>query len=117
MAKTLADVHVEFERAFNAGDAEGLLALYQEDAMMAVQPGQYVTGLTAIAAGLAPFLSSGMKMKLSTIFAMEHGDLALLGGAWVLSGGPEELTGRTSEVLRRGADGHWRYAIDNPWSA
>ena len=52
---------------------------------------------------------------------LEAGGLALVGGVWSFTGtGPDgkpvTLTGRNADVLRRQADGSWRFfVIDNPW--
>ena len=46
--------------------------------------------------------------------------LALVVGMWSFTGtGPDgeavKLTGHNADVLRRQADGSWRFVIDNPW--
>jgi len=111
------DIHAEFIRAFNAGDASALLALYEPEAVFVPQPGVEARGLAEIAEALKPYLESGMKIAMTTAFVIESGDLALMAGEWVLTGGPDGLKGKSSEVVRRGADGGWRYILDNPWSA
>jgi ketosteroid isomerase-like protein len=47
-------------------------------------------------------------------------DLALLVVAWSIRGTTRDgrevnLMGTASDVVRRGADGKWRYVIDNPF--
>src|SRR5262245_5727899 len=47
-------------------------------------------------------------------------DLALVVGVWSFTGSgadgaPVTLTGRNADVLRRQADGSWRFVIDTPW--
>jgi ketosteroid isomerase-like protein len=47
-----------------------------------------------------------------------NGDIALTHGKWRLT--PEAgdaMEGSTAEVVRKGADGTWRYAVDNPWGS
>ena len=50
---------------------------------------------------------------------LEAGDLALVVGVWSFTGtrdgAPVELSARNADVLRRQADGTWRFVIDNPW--
>ena len=111
------EIHAAFQHAFNAGDVTSLLELYEPDAMLAVGPAESVTGLEAIRGVLTPPANAGMTMTLRTVFVMERGDLALLSGEWTLAGVGEPRSGKSSEVARRGADGRWRYIIDNPWSA
>ncbi|WP_404800227.1 YybH family protein [Actinomadura algeriensis] len=48
------------------------------------------------------------------------GDLALLIVDWTIEGtGPDgepvHIRGTATDVARRGNDGYWRYAIDNPF--
>ena len=115
------ELHAAFERLFNAGDIEGILALYESGATLAPQPGQAVTGTPAIRAALQQFLALKGKMKIDTKLVIESGDLALLRAAWTLRGGkdpagkPVELQGNTLEVVRRQSDGGWRWVIDLPF--
>ena len=48
--------------------------------------------------------------------------IALVVNGWTLEGtGPDgepvRMEGQASDVLRRGADGGWRYLLDYPWAA
>ncbi len=113
-------IHQAFMAAFNAGDAAGLLALYEPEASLMPAPGQVVTGRAAIGEALGGFLALKGRMTIETVRVIEAGDLALLHGAWILSGtGPDgsaiEMAGRNAEVVRRQADGSWLFAIDNPF--
>ena len=114
------EIHQAFMAAFNAGDAAALLALYEPDASLTPAPGQVVTGRAAIGEVLAGFLALKGRMTIETVRVIEAGDLALLHGAWILSGtGADgsaiELAGRNAEVVRRQADGSWLFAVDNPF--
>ena len=112
-----AEIHQEFVAAFNTANGERLLALYDDDAMFAAEPGRWVRGKAAIREAMKPFLTSGLKMEIKTAFIMERDDLVMLSAEWRLTGGAEPVTGKSSEVAQRGADGSWRYILDNPWSA
>ena len=115
------DMPATFEAAFNTGDIEQVLALYEADAVMVPQPGQQVRGSTAIRDVLAGFLALKLPIRIERKRVLVNGDVALVSSTWKLSGtGPDgssvDLGGNTTELIRRQADGAWRYAIDDPFS-
>ncbi len=111
-------LHRLFEEAFNAGDLDALLALYEPDAALIPEPGVVVYGVDQIGPALKGFLDVGGKMKLDTKKVVIVGDLAYLMNRWSLTatnedGSPLEMGAVTAEVARRQADGSWLYVIDN----
>lgn len=101
----------ELERLFvervNAGDVEGLVALFEPDAVMVVAPGEVATGSEAIRRALAEFVGSGVRLTLGDQQpVLRVGDLVLTSTR--LADG-----GVTAEVARRQADGTWRWVIDH----
>ncbi|GMQ85302.1 MAG: hypothetical protein BMS9Abin07_0868 [Acidimicrobiia bacterium] len=111
-------IHRLFEEAFNAGDLDALLALYEPDAALIPQPGVVAQGLDQIGPALQKFLDIGGKMRLDTKQVVTVGDLAYLMNRWSLTatnedGSPFEMGAVTGEVARRQADGSWLYVIDN----
>jgi ketosteroid isomerase-like protein len=110
------DMHAKFVALFNAGDVDGLMSLYEPEAVMNPSPGKEVRGTEAIGAALNGFLGLGGQIAIDTLVVFEGpGGIAMTHGAWKLTGGSMELSGKTAEVLRRQADGRWLYIIDNPW--
>jgi uncharacterized protein (TIGR02246 family) len=114
-------MHSVFEHAFNAGDLEALMALYEPDAALIPQPGVVAEGDAAIRDALRWFLDRGGQIALDTRLVVRVGDLAFLSNRWSLTGAtmpdgsPAELGATTAEVARRQPDGSWRYVIDNAW--
>jgi len=111
-------IHREFENAFNAGDLDALLALYEPDAVLIPQPGVAAHGLDQIGPALQGFLDLGGKIALDTKVVLTVGDLAYLTNRWSLTGtGPDgeplNMGAVTAETARRQADGTWLYVIDN----
>jgi ketosteroid isomerase-like protein len=95
------------ERA-NAGDVEGLVALYQPDAVLAFPPGQITVGRAAIREVYATLLSTRPAFtSQGQRPALRNGDLALTSTR--LPGG-----GATVEVARRQPDGTWLWVLDQP---
>jgi uncharacterized protein (TIGR02246 family) len=113
-------IHRMFEDAFNAGDSDALMELYEPDATLIAQPGSVVRGLDEIRAALGGFLALKGKIRVDTKLVLTVGDLAYLANTWSLEGTgadgePVTLGATTAEVARRGEDGNWRYVIDNAW--
>jgi uncharacterized protein (TIGR02246 family) len=104
----------------NTGDLDLLMSLYESDAAFAAQPGALQHGLGGVRESLAGFIAMKGTLDLKVTRVLEASDLALVAGVWSFDGtGPDgepvKLTGRNADVLRRQADGTWRFVIDNPW--
>lgn len=95
------------ERA-NAGDVDGLVALYEPDAVLAFPPGSLATGHAEIRkvyeqfVAAAPVLEPGRQHP-----ALVSGDLAMT--ASTLTTGEVAV-----EIARRQPDGSWLWATDQP---
>jgi len=116
------DLHRQFEEAFNSGDLEALLALYVPDARLMAGPGQVVTGHAAIREALKPALAIKGHLKVTTVYAVQADDLAMMQAQSDLNGiapdgQPVVLSSKTSEVVQRQPDGRWLFLIDNPNAA
>src|SRR4051794_35769490 len=109
------ELHRRVEEAFNLGDVDALVALYEDDAQMVRDDGGVAIGLDAIRDIWTGFVALGGRISMETRFAVEQDDVALLSNRWEFSGAGMTLTATTAEVARRGSDGIWRYAIDNPF--
>ena len=104
----------------NTGNLDALMSLYEPEAAFARQPGSLAHGLTGIRESLAGFIAMKGTLDLTVTRILEAGGLAFVAGAWTFTGtGPDgqpvALAGRSGDVLRRQADGSWRFVIDNPW--
>jgi ketosteroid isomerase-like protein len=108
-AHTPEDLTRLFVAFANAGDAEGIAALYEEDAVLAYPPGGRTVGRPAIAALWGKVLASGIHFEpeepLPTLIV---GDIALT------STPPKDNTGARAQVVRRQPDGTWLRLIDQP---
>ena len=118
--RSLDELHPTFVAAFNAGDEDALMALYESEAALVPEPGQVVTGTEQVRAALQQFLALQGQIRLAPKHVVQTSDLALLIGDWALTGtGPDgkplNLGGPSIEVARRQADGTWRYVIDAPF--
>lgn len=109
-----------FHDAINAGDLEGMVGLYEPDAVFISAPGQVTAGSEAIRDTFAGFLAAKPRFEHKITSLHRVGDVALKFFEWKLEGNdpdgtPMALHGTGSAVLRRQADGRWLYVIDNPF--
>ncbi|MEO3975601.1 DUF4440 domain-containing protein [Streptomyces sp. CAU 1734] len=107
-----------FARAFNSGDAEAVLASRAAGAVFVKEPGTELTGDDARQA-VKEFLALGLPMRIEDRHVYVSDDIALVIADWVVEGdGPDgnplRLAGTSTDVIRRGPDGHWLSVIDNP---
>jgi uncharacterized protein (TIGR02246 family) len=107
-------------QAFNAGDLESILALYEPEATFVVQPGDTVTGTEALREAFNGFLALKPTFELEVKKVFRAGDIALSFADWTLTGtGPDgetiSMSGQGSDVLRELQAGRWLFVIDNPY--
>jgi uncharacterized protein (TIGR02246 family) len=105
-----------FEERINAGDLDGLVALYESDATFVPQEGDALHGTAAIRAALAGFVAMKptLKMKITRVIPVGK-DLAMIYNDWTMTAGGQNGSGKAIELMRRQADGTWRFALDAPF--
>lgn len=93
----------------NAGDAEGIAALYEEDAVMAYPPGSVTAGRQAIRELWEKVLANRPHFEpeppLPTLTS---------GGIALTSTPPKDGSGARAQVVRRQSDGSWLRLLDQP---
>ena len=93
----------------NAGDAAGVAALYEPEAVLAYPADRPVTGREAIQAIYQQIVDAGVRFAIeSPLPTVRFEDLALT------STRSADNTGLRVQVLRRQPDGSWLRIIDRP---
>lgn len=95
-----------FLKRSNAGDVDGVVALYEADAVLAFPAGQLTIGAKAIRAVYTNLLAAGPSFDGDIRPAVRNGDLAIT--STTRSGNA------TVEVARRQSDGTWLWVTDQP---
>ena len=116
IAQTPEELTRLFVERANAGDLDGLVALYAPDAVLAFPPGSASVGHDAIRAVLAQMLdhvsATGERFEQEELLpTLRHGDVALTATK------PRDGTGGRAQVVARQADGSWLRIIDRPEAA
>ncbi|WP_222634422.1 MULTISPECIES: nuclear transport factor 2 family protein [unclassified Rhodococcus (in: high G+C Gram-positive bacteria)] len=108
-AMTPEDITRLFVERSNAGDADGVAALYDKNAVMAYPAGRTTVGRAAIRDLWASVLAHGPHFEYEEgLPTLVHGDIALTSTA------PKDGAGARAQVVKRQADGSWVRIIDQP---
>jgi uncharacterized protein (TIGR02246 family) len=119
-AKTPEDVDRLFAEYVNAGDVERVVALYEPHATLLMQDGAPSSGTEAIRIAIADFVAMKPNLVVSVRQVVHGGgDIAAVYNDWDLTLlGPDGRTiedrGKACEIVRRQADGNWKFVIDDP---
>ncbi|MET9432585.1 DUF4440 domain-containing protein [Streptomyces sp. NPDC006551] len=116
----IEDHQEAFGKAFNAGDADAVNAMYTDEAVGMWEPGFPVYGqdrrdyVVKFLKDRKPSVDATVRQQLVV------GDTAQLVVEWQMAaldenGRPELLKGVAIDVLHKGEDGYWRYVVDNPF--
>ncbi|MGW5360606.1 YybH family protein [Actinopolymorpha pittospori] len=111
------DVIPSLIERFNSGKVAAMMTLY-EGAVLIEDDGRTVTDRAEIAAALERDLSLGLPLEANARHVFVADDIAQIVVDWSIDGtGPDgkhvRVEGTASDTVRRGADGLWRYLIDN----
>ena len=116
------EIHSRFATAFNSGNVDEIMALYEPEATLVPQPGQVAQGRDAIRHALLQFVALKGTMQVKSVYIVHGLGVALTRGQWKLTGtGPDgkpvEMTGQSVEVLRQQPNGEWLLIVDHPFGA
>lgn len=103
---------------FNAGDLDALVDLYTSDVTYVDPEGKQMVGKSKVRENLAGIIGLKPHIILGERKHLLYRDVALTTNHWKLTipnadGTNQELTGGGIEVLKKQADGGWRYIIDD----
>jgi uncharacterized protein (TIGR02246 family) len=118
-ARTPEDTDRLFAERLNAGDLDGVVALYEGGATLVRGDGTPATGRPAIRIELAEILQVKPAIVMDVRTVRRGGDnIAVLYNDWhgtlTTATGKVEIRGCAVEVVRRQPDGRWLFVIDDP---
>lgn len=114
-----AEMNQRYLDAYNSRDIDAIMAVYAPGAAAVWEPGKAVSG-PAHREAVVAFLEKDPKLSAEVRESYVAGDTAALVIDWSIEvpGAPEMTgTGRGLDVLKRNADGEWRYVITNPFGS
>jgi ketosteroid isomerase-like protein len=103
---------------FNSGKVSAMMALHAPESVFIENDGRTITDHAEIAARLERDLRLGLPLAAKVRHVFVADDIAQIVVDWSIDGtGPDgkdvHLRGTACDIVRRGADGYWRYIIDN----
>jgi len=118
MATRPEDLYVALGEAYNAGDLETILSLYDPKAVFVIKPGRVTEGPAELRAALQHLIELRGRLTAVPHTLVRSDDLMLVLGKFTLSGRrrdgtPFENASRFVDVLRLQPDGRWLVAVDN----
>ena len=114
-AKSPEEICGLFQQYMAAGDIEGLLSLYDPEAVIVDRSGEVKKGEEGLRQNLAPFATAKARFDFTIKQVIHTGDIALMHTRWTVSG-PQTMTVYAIEVARRQPDGTWRWLIGDPFT-
>ena len=105
-------VDAAFAAAMNAKDTAAVFAVYADNAAVMPPDSPTLVGSAAhpVLVGLMNSGATDFVLTSTTVYGI--GDLAYMVGTASFKAGPTTETIKYAEVLRKGADGKWRYVVD-----
>ena len=118
-ARTPEEVDRQFGERVNAGDVDGIVALYEKGATLLTQDAGPLIGHQAIREYLGPLMTMKAKIRMGVQKVVQVGDIAAIYNDWHLTattpdGQKMEMSGKATEIVRRQPDGTWLFVLDDP---
>jgi uncharacterized protein (TIGR02246 family) len=113
------DLYPALSEAYNAGDLEAVLSLYDPKAVFVIKPGRVTESPAELRAAVQHVIALRGRLTVNPHTFTRSDDLVLVLGTFTLSGRRPngttfESASRFADVLRRQPDGPWLIAVDNP---
>ena len=105
-------VDATFAAGMNAKDSMAVFAVYADDAKLMPPDSPILDGAAGRAVITGMMAGGASDFVLTSTTAYGIGDLAYLVGTATFTMGGASETVKYAEVLRKGADGKWRYVVD-----
>jgi ketosteroid isomerase-like protein len=103
---------------FNSGEVAEMMALHDPESTFVENDGSIITDRAVLAARLERDLKLGLPLGANVRHIFVADDIAQIVVDWWIdgktsNGNQMQLKGSACDIVRRGADGFWRYLIDN----
>ena len=118
LPKRAEDAHATLAAAFNTGDVETVLSMYDYDGIIVPEPGKPVSGKAKFEEAIKAILSVKGRMEIKTVYCLQAGDVAIGRSEWNITDGAEvKVSAKGIELMKQQPDGTWKIVIDHAFGA
>ena len=118
LPKRAEDAHKTLADAFNTGDVNTVLNMYDFNGIIVPEPDKPVSGKEKFSDAIKSILAIKGKMEIKTVYCLQTGDLAVGRSEWNITDGKEvKVSAKGIEVMKRQSDGGWKIVIDHAFGA
>ena len=112
------DAHATLAAAFNTGNVDTVLSMYDFNGIIVPEPGKPVSGREQFEAAIRAILLIKGKMEIKTVYCLQTGNLAVGRSEWNITDGQEvKISAKGIEVMKEQPDGTWKIVIDHAFGA
>lgn len=118
LPKRAEDAHATLAAAFNSGDVNTVMKMYDVSGIFVPEPGNPVSGKQKFEDSIKAILSIKGRMEIKTVYCLQTGNIAVGRSEWNITDGDEvKVSAKGIEVMRQQDDGTWKILIDHAFGA
>lgn len=118
LPKRAEDAHKTLAAAFNTGDVNVVLNMYDFNGIIVPEPEKPVSGKEKFTEAIKAILSIKGKMEIKTVYCLETNGLAVGRSEWNITEGSDvKVSAKGIEVMKQQPDGTWKIVIDHAFGA
>ena len=112
------DAHATLAAAFNTGNPEIVMSMYDTAGIIVPEPEKPVSGNEKFKEAIKAILSIKGTMEIKTVYCLQTGNIAVGRSEWSITDGNEvKVSAKGIEVMRQQTDGTWKIVIDHAFGA
>ena len=118
LPKKAEDVHATLANAFNTGNVDIVMSMYDVAGIIVPEPGKPVSGKEKFEEAIKGILSIKGKMEIKTVYCLQTGNIAVGRSEWNITDNDEvKISAKGIEVMKQQADGDWKIIVDHAFGA
>lgn len=112
------DVHSVLANAYNTGNPEIVMRMYDVDGLFVPGPSQPVSGKAKFEEAIHTILAIPGKMEIKTVYCLQTGNIAVGRSEWnITNNGEVKISAKGIEVMQQQEDGTWKIIVDHAFGA